>query len=60
VSREDAGDLYEKIATGVQGTRMPAFKHVLSDTEIWQVALLLKNADREMPDPVQKILRGKE
>jgi mono/diheme cytochrome c family protein len=60
VSREDPGDIYEKIAAGVQGTGMPAFRHVLSDTEIWQVSLLLKNAGKEIPDPVQNILRGKQ
>jgi hypothetical protein len=37
---------------------MPAYKGVLSDTEMWQVSLLLKNADKELPDPVAKILQG--
>jgi hypothetical protein len=31
---------------------------VLSDTEMWQVSLLLKNADQQLPDPVMKILAG--
>jgi hypothetical protein len=39
---------------------MPAFKGVLSDTQIWQVSLLLKNADQGLPDPVLKVLQGKE
>jgi hypothetical protein len=37
---------------------MPAFSHVLTDTQMWQVTLLLKNADQELPDPVMKILTG--
>jgi thiosulfate dehydrogenase len=35
---------------------MPAYSKVLSDTEMWQVSLLLKNADKDLPDPVKKIL----
>jgi hypothetical protein len=31
---------------------------VLSDTEMWQVSLLLKNADKELPDPVVRLLQG--
>ena len=35
---------------------MPSYKHVLSDTQMWQVSLLLKNADKELPGPVTQIL----
>ncbi len=35
---------------------MPAFSHVLTDTQMWQVSLLLKNADQPLPDPVRAIL----
>jgi hypothetical protein len=59
ISREDPGEIYKKVANGVPNTGMPAFRRVLSDTEMWQVSLLLKNADKEMPDPVQRILQGK-
>jgi mono/diheme cytochrome c family protein len=44
------------VANGIRLTGMPAFNHVLSDTEMWQVTLLLKNADQQLPDPVMKIL----
>jgi mono/diheme cytochrome c family protein len=47
------------VANGIRLTGMPAFKHVLSDTEMWQVSLLLKNADKEIPDPVERILQGR-
>lgn len=58
VSDDEPGETYWKVANGLRLTGMPAFKHVLSDTEMWQVALLLKNADKELPDPVTKILQG--
>jgi thiosulfate dehydrogenase len=38
---------------------MPSYKKVLTDTQMWQVSLLLKNADKELPDPVTKILTAK-
>lgn len=59
VSDDEPGETYWRVANGIRLTGMPAFKHVLSDTEMWQVSLLLKNADKEMPDPVQRILQGK-
>jgi hypothetical protein len=37
---------------------MPSYKHILSDTQMWQVSLLLKNADQPLPDPVVQILTG--
>ena len=52
------GKTYWKVANGIRLTGMPAFGKVLSDTEMWQVSMLLKNADKEMPDPVMKILQG--
>lgn len=56
VSDDDAGETYWKVANGLRLTGMPAFNHVLTDTEMWQVTLLLKNADQALPDPVTKIL----
>ncbi len=35
---------------------MPAYKHILTSTQIWQIALLLKNADQPLPDPVRALL----
>jgi thiosulfate dehydrogenase len=56
VSDDDAGETYWKVANGLRLTGMPAFNHVLTDTEMWQVTLLLKNADQQLPDPVMGIL----
>jgi thiosulfate dehydrogenase len=58
VSDDEPGETYWKVVNGIRLTGMPSFSHVLSDTEMWQVSLLLKNADKEMPDPVVKILKG--
>lgn len=56
VSDDDAGETYWKVAHGIRLSGMPSYSHVLSDTQMWQVSLLLKNADKELPDPVVKIL----
>lgn len=56
VSDDDAGETYWKVANGIRLTGMPAFEHVLTDTQMWQVSLLLKNADKELPEPVTQIL----
>jgi hypothetical protein len=37
---------------------MPAYQHLYSDTQMWDVALLLKSADQPLPDPVMKLLKG--
>lgn len=57
VSDDEAGETYWKVANGLRLTGMPSFNHVLSETQMWQVSLLLKNADQPMPDPVMKILK---
>jgi mono/diheme cytochrome c family protein len=56
VSDDEPGETYWKVANGVRLSGMPAFNHVLTDTQMWQVTLLLKNADQQLPDPVMKIL----
>ena len=58
VSDDEAGETYWKVANGIRLTGMPSYSEVLSDTEMWQVSLLLKNADKELPMPVTEILNG--
>ena len=58
VSDDEPGETYWKVANGIRLTGMPSYSKVLSDTEMWQVSLLLKNADKELPDPVTEILTG--
>jgi hypothetical protein len=37
---------------------MPAYKDVLTDTQRWQVSLLLANADKPLPPMALAILKG--
>jgi hypothetical protein len=39
---------------------MPSYSHLLTDTQMWQVSLLLKSADQPLPDPVMAILNGNQ
>jgi thiosulfate dehydrogenase len=56
VSDDEPGETYWKVANGIRLSGMPAYQKVLSDTEMWQVTLLLKNADQQLPEPVMRIL----
>ena len=56
VSDDETGETYWKVANGIRLTGMPAYNHVLSDTQMWQVSLLLKNANQQLPNPVTGIL----
>jgi hypothetical protein len=38
---------------------MPSYDHLLSENEMWDVSLLLKNADQPLPAPVAAILAAK-
>ncbi len=46
---------YWKAANGIRLTGMPSFKGALTDTQLWQVALLVAHAN-ELPDSVKKEL----
>ena len=56
MSDDETGETYWKVANGIRLSGMPSYRHVLSDAQMWQVSLLLKNADKEMPGPVMQIL----
>ena len=56
--RCEAGETYWKIKNGIRLTGMPSFKGVLSDDQMWDVALLLKHANEQLPDPVTGMLKG--
>lgn len=57
VSDDPPGETYWKVANGIRLTGMPAFGKTLNDTEMWQVSLLLANADKPMPDSVMSLLK---
>lgn len=56
VADDDAGESYWKIKNGIRLTGMPAYSHLYSETQMWQLALLVKNADQPLPDPVLHLL----
>ncbi len=46
VTDDPAGETYWKVKNGVRLTGMPAFRDTLSDQQMWQVSILLANADK--------------
>jgi thiosulfate dehydrogenase len=56
VTDDPAGVTYWKVANGIRLTGMPAFSGSLSDEEVWQVSLLVANADK-LPATVSTALR---
>jgi mono/diheme cytochrome c family protein len=59
VTDDPVGATHWIVKNGVRFSAMPRFDKKLSDTEIWQVSLLLKNASK-LPDSVQNSLRQPE
>lgn len=58
VSDDNVGETYWKVKNGIRLTGMPTYDELLSDSDMWDVTLLLKNADQQLPDPVMKVLKG--
>ena len=55
VTDDDEWESYWKVENGIRMTGMPGFKGQLTETQIWQVSVLVKNADK-ISDPVKKEL----
>ena len=55
VTDDEPGETYWKVANGIRLTGMPGFSPQLSTTEMWQVSLLLANADK-LSDSVKSVL----
>jgi mono/diheme cytochrome c family protein len=49
VTDDPAGETYWKVANGIRLTGMPGFTGSLTTDEMWQVSLLLANADKLSP-----------
>jgi mono/diheme cytochrome c family protein len=49
VSDDPVGETYWKVKNGIRLTGMPAYGTVLSETQMWQVSLLLSMADKPLP-----------
>lgn len=60
VSDDPPGETYWKVANGIRLTGMPSFDHILTDTQMWQVSLLLANADKPLPPEVLSVVKGEQ
>lgn len=58
VSDDPPGETYWKVANGIRLTGMPAYKDVLTEAQMWQVSLLLANADKPLPPAAVSVLNG--
>ena len=58
VTDDPVGETYWKVSNGIRLTGMPGFKGTLSDAELWQVSLMLADADK-LPQTVKDSLAAK-
>lgn len=49
VTDDPTGKIFWKVKNGIRMTGMPGFGEMLTETQMWQVSLLLKNADKISP-----------
>jgi thiosulfate dehydrogenase len=56
VTDDEPGETYWKVANGIRLTGMPSFNKSLTETQMWQVSLLLANADK-ISDTVKQQLQ---
>lgn len=56
VSDDPVGETYWKVKNGIRLTGMPGFEGALSDTQLWQVSLLLSRSD-QLPASVVAAIR---
>jgi len=57
VSDDPPGETYWKVSNGIRLTGMPSFNHVLNETQMWQVSMLLAGADKPLPSDVLDLLK---
>jgi thiosulfate dehydrogenase len=55
VTDDPVGETYWKVVNGIRLTGMPGFKSTLTDTQLWQVTVLLAHAD-QLPDSAKQVL----
>jgi len=59
VSDDPPGETFWRVKNGIRLTGMPAYQKTLSDTQMWQVSLLLASAAKPLPKSVQDALSAK-
>lgn len=57
VTDDPPAETFWKVANGIRLTGMPGFKQSLPGTEMWQISLMLANADK-LPNSVTAVLGG--
>ena len=57
VSDDPAGETYWKVKNGIRLSGMPAYQGILNDTEMWQVSVLVANADKPLPPEVLALVK---
>src|SRR5215470_13534014 len=57
VTDDEPRETYWKVENGIRMTGMPGFKGQVGEKEIWQVTMLVKNADK-ITEPVKKELKA--
>jgi thiosulfate dehydrogenase len=58
VTDDEAWETYWKVYGGIRMTGMPGFKDRLSETKMWQVSVLVKNADKISPAVKAELASG--
>jgi mono/diheme cytochrome c family protein len=58
VSDDPPGETYWKVANGIRLSGMPSFKDMLTDNQMWQVSVLLANADKPLPPAAIDLLQS--
>jgi mono/diheme cytochrome c family protein len=57
VTDDPPGETFWKVANGIRLTGMPGFNRSLTETRMWQISLMLGNADK-LPNSVTAVLAG--
>jgi thiosulfate dehydrogenase len=55
VTDDPPGEIFWKVANGIRLTGMPGYNQSLSQTQMWQISLMLANADK-LPNSVTAVL----
>ena len=56
VSDDGPGETFWKVKNGIRLTGMPAYSHILTEEQMWDVSLLLHVSDKPLPASVLAIL----
>ena len=58
VTDDDAWESYWKVENGIRMSGMPGFKGSMTETQIWQVTVLVKNADKVTESVKKELAAG--